>query len=272
MAGVRAFARAGRPKGEKPDHKWCDVEHITSVRAFASADTRHAPKFLLRMLNSMRGRWESFWAPGRGGRARVVRIHDAAHGMAYTITNPVAAGLVANPTAWPGLISTPADVEAAATGERSWTFKRPTFFRTKKQQGIIDATATLKLTPHPLAKGDEVGFAKDVSNRVREMVGKKVAEVRAAGGRFAGAAAVRRTNPNGRPKTSEARRTINPRWACQDTELRKQLLKMTKVEEAHYRDAHKDWLAGEPAVFPFGTNQLRGYPGVIGAREGLLAV
>ena len=65
---------------------------------------------------------------------------------------------------------------------------------------------------------------------------------------------------------------MNPRWACQDEELREYLLKVTRQQEEVYGDARKRWLRGEPAVFPFGTNQLRGYPGVIVAREGPLVV
>ena len=226
-------------------HSFCVMSNhihldVTDPHGKVSAFTRDFKGVGARMLNHMRGRWESFWAPGRGGRARVVRIHDAAHGMAYTITNPVAAGLVANPTAWPGLISTPADIEAAATGERSWTFKRPSFFRSEEEGGTVAPTAILKLAPHPLAGDDAVAFAQDVQKRVREMVGKKVAEVRAAGGRFAGAAAVRRTNPDGCPRTTEDKRTVNPRWACQDEELRKYLLKVTRQQEEVYGDVSRD--------------------------------
>ena len=258
-------------------HSFCIMSNhihldVTDPLGNIIAFTRDFKAVGARMLNSMRGRWESFWAPGRGGRARVVRAYDAAHGMAYTITNPVAAGLVASPKAWPGLISTPEDVLAAAHAGRSWEFKRPTFFRTEEQGGSVPPVATLTLSPHPLAGDDAQGFAKDVAKRVRDIVGDKVAEIRNAGGRFAGAAAVLRTSPERIPTTHAPRRTLNPRWACKDPKLRRQLLALDRQQQEAYRDARSGWLNGEPAVFPFGTYQLRGYPGVIVAREGPLAI
>jgi len=257
-------------------HAFCVMSNhihldVTDPHGNVVAFTRDFKAVGARMLNSMRGKWESFWAPGRGGRARVVQRYDAAHGLAYTITNPVAAGLVANPKAWPGLISTPADIEAAAGGGRSWTFKRPGFFRTEEQGGSIAATATLTLVPHPLAGEDAMSFAKDVAQRVRKLVGDKVAAVRNAGGRFAGAAAVLRTSPERVPSTHAPRRTLNPRWACKDPELRRQLLALDRQQQEAYQEARCGWLSGESVVFPFGTFQLRGCPGVIVAREGPLA-
>ncbi len=70
-------------------------------------------------------------------------------------------------------------------------------------RGGVRRVTRVRLMRHPLAGDDAVAFAQDEQKRVREMVGKKVAEVRAAGGRFASAAAVRRTNPDGCPRTTE---------------------------------------------------------------------
>ena len=218
------------------------------------------------------GRWESFWSPGRGGRALVVTAEDAAHGLAYTIANPVAAGQVRKPKAWPGLNTTVTDLEDAAAGRSSMTFTRPKhFFRSKKDGGKIPATVTWSLAPHPLGADDPLAFVADVKRRAAIMIAAKVAQVRASGGRFAGVAAVMKRSWKHTPTTSAPRRTINPRFACRDPELRRRLISDDREELKKYRQARLSWLDGKPALFPAGTNQMKDYPGVEVQRAGPIA-
>ncbi|MBK6846330.1 MAG: hypothetical protein IPG96_01835 [Proteobacteria bacterium] len=83
---------------------------ITDQRGTRPEFCRWLFEFTAKCLNAHWGRWENFWA---SEPPSVVRLADAEVQLAkvvYTLTNPVAAGLVTEHHLWPGLISRPARV------------------------------------------------------------------------------------------------------------------------------------------------------------------
>jgi len=232
---------------------------VTDPYGEISAFRRDFKSLLARCLNCHYGRWEYFWSP-RDGLQEISSEEAAVRGMAYTITNPVVAGLVAQPAAWPGLTTQLGHLGASKKTSGAFTFKRPAFFF--KQDGDLPETATLRLAPHPLA-GDSKAFVAKVIKRVREIISAKQKQLRADGQRFAGARAVLRRRHDATPDTETEHRELNPRFAEPDPERRICRLIRYKAWLADYAQALKLWRETGEAIFPAGTNKMRTYPGVM---------
>ena len=230
-----------------PNGRWSDF-----CRDFASQSAR--------ALNAFHGRWEATWT--KSSSQEVVTRQAALNGMACTIANPVRAGLVAAPRAWPGLMTCAEDIPTAKGTCTAWEFTRPTFFFRHEEDGGLPDRSTLYITPHPLAGEDPAGFAADLSKEVARICRDKRREVRKAGGRFAGAAAVCRKRWWQSPNTAEPRRELEPQFAEPDPEVRRQLLKERKLFTVEYTASIRQWRETGQAVFPPGTCAMRGMPGV----------
>ncbi len=216
-----------------------------------------------RALNCHYGRWEYFWAP-EDGQQEVSSRQAAAKGMSYTITNPISAGLVASPEAWPGLTTCVTDLGAIEDECRSFTFEKPNFFFRHEEDSGLPESVTFSLVPHPLGADDPEKFVADVRAEVDTIIECKRAEVRKAGGRFKGRDAVLAHNWWDCPKTTAERRQLNPRFAEPDPERRIRRLLSYKDWLREYADSLAQWQETGEAEFPPGTNKMKTYPGVTG--------
>jgi putative transposase len=214
-----------------------------------------------RALNTAHGRVEVAWV--RSTPIEVRTAEDAAHGMAYTVCQAVEAGLVFSPNAWPGLKSTVEDIAEC----RTFTFKRPEFFRSQEQGGNLPDFVTWSLVPHPLGDDDPEALLAMVKGFVAKRLAAKRKQLKADGKRFRGVAAVMMVHWDSRPTTPEPRGRLTPTIACKDPVLRAIMITERLQFIAEYRAARKKWLEEGKAVFPAGTYQLRGKPGVT-IREG----
>jgi putative transposase len=126
---------------------------------------RFAQKFfglVARALNAHLGRRESFWkGPGSYSLVRLESPEDALEKCAYTLANPVAAGLVEQGEEWPGLWSGIAGIGA---GPR--LVERPLVFF--KQRGPMPAMASLEFVPPP-GTGSAEEFRARLAARVAEL-------------------------------------------------------------------------------------------------------
>ncbi len=168
---------------------------------------------------------------------------------AYVLANPVAAGLVATGSAWPGAWSAPDRI-----GGEAQIVKRPGQFFSAKG-GLPDVVA-LPLTPPP-------GF--DSADQFRAEL-ERALEGRESSARthrhahrgFLGVRRVLAQKPTSRPSVGEARRALNPRLAGRDTWRRIEALGRLREFVRTYRAAWKARRAGaEGVVFPYGTYLLR---------------
>jgi REP element-mobilizing transposase RayT len=79
---------------------------------------------LTRRLNRLRGRSDTMW---EARQTSVVELGDRdaiLEALAYVHLNPVAAGLVADPLTWPGIVTGPADYAPGGTARgRMWPFQ-----------------------------------------------------------------------------------------------------------------------------------------------------
>ncbi|MBK6846010.1 MAG: hypothetical protein IPG96_00185 [Proteobacteria bacterium] len=113
----------------------------TDVLGNAPEFCRWLFEFTAKCLNAHWGRWEDLWA---SEQPSIVRLADEQAQLAkavYTLTNPVAAGLVTEHHHWPGVIS------LLARMARPRVYKRPVgFFR---ENGPLPRHATLTIAPLP---------------------------------------------------------------------------------------------------------------------------
>jgi REP element-mobilizing transposase RayT len=207
---------------------------------------------LARALNAYWGRWESFFAPGSYSAVRLERPEDCLSKLIYILTNPVAAGLVDHARRWTGATSV-----RWPYGE-SRTFCRPDgqFFGPKS---ALPTEVTLTLAPLP-------GFDDRTASQLDDLVRARViareteirAEFRSERRSFQGMDEVRRCDPEGRPRTREPRRRLNPRVAGVDSEVRIAAIARWTSFVRMYRKAWLQWRDGDhTAVFPEGTWLIR---------------
>ena len=205
--------------------------------------------------------------------------------IAYTIANPVAAGLVNDPRRWPGLITLPGDL-----GKRTYRARRPKFFRDPyvKSDGKITGDAdereehrkhnepgsdpkepmwdeeslTLSL-PHLLPDGtSSKGRGAEVRKAAADWLARELEQVHAerkAEGKtgWVGVDRVKRADPE-KPYREDLdlrpTRGLNPQFATQDRKAGREADLSLRAWRARYTEARVRWSGGDRrAVFPYGT-------------------
>lgn len=90
-----------------------------------------------RALNFEQGTGGIVFEPGSYRRQTLDTPKGIYKEIAYTMANPVAAGLVSEPRRWPGLITLPSDL-----GKRTYRARRPKFFRDPGEEGESEGALT----------------------------------------------------------------------------------------------------------------------------------
>ncbi|HSN89827.1 MAG TPA: hypothetical protein VLS93_01250, partial [Anaeromyxobacteraceae bacterium] len=149
-------------------HAFCVLSNhvhlvVTDPNARLPAFQQFLDALVARALNAYLGRWEAFWAPDSYSAVTLVLPDDVVEKAAYTLANPVEAGLVRSGDLWPGLWSAPERV-----GGEAFEVRRPKHFFDEK--GQLPEKARLKLTPPP-------GFA---AKEFRERLSARLADREAA--------------------------------------------------------------------------------------------
>jgi putative transposase len=214
-----------------------------------------------RALNAHLGRWEALWSAQRLSLVELVDAPDVWDKLVYTLTNPVAAGLVSRSSEWPGLRTRPVDLRRAPA-----VFKRPRtrFFR---RSGLPSEVALRLSVPPALEPLDRGAFGQELGARVAAREADIRAQMASEGRGFMGAHGVKRQRRDTRSKTHEVRRGRNPAVASRDRTRRLGALERLRRFRDAYRAALERWrLCEGPVHFPEGTYKMRGYPGVICGR------
>jgi putative transposase len=204
-----------------------------------------------RALNRALARWENFWAPNSYSAVALATPEDVLDKAAYTLANPVAAGLVRHGKQWPGLWSDPECI-----GSAPLQAPRPKVFFSRK--GGMPASASLKLTVPP-----GFGSAKAFREALAAAVTEHEVKATESGREFLGVAKVLAQKPNARPASAEPRRALNPRVGARDKWKRIEMLNRLVRFLTAYREAWSARQAGEAnVIFPAGTYLLRVAHGV----------
>jgi len=207
---------------------------------------------LARCLNSYHARWENFWASGTYSRVELAGDADVLSKMVYTITNPVASGLVARSEEWPGARS-----GTLRNGSETITVKRPGFFF-RKTGPLPEEASLVVVRPRAFPELSEEAFGTLLHNTVTGREEMLREDLRAAGKRFLGSMRVLKQAPLDRPGSREPRRGMNPRVAARDKWRRIERLQWLDSWLAAYAEALRRFTAGfREAVFPAGTYWMR---------------
>jgi REP element-mobilizing transposase RayT len=227
---------------------------VTDPDGRLPAFKQYLDSLVARALNAALGRWESFWAPGSYSAVMLAGPSDVVDKTAYTLANPVLAGLVRHGRKWRGLWAGPGQTDLGQL-----QFSRPKhFFRA---EGAMPERATLALCTPP--GFDEQAFRAEVAQALaakeRDAPGAS-APHRGTQLRDDGA---RMQKPARRSSRGERRRGLAPRVACRDRWKRIEALGRLVAFLRDYGQALRAWRAGaRSVVFPAGTYLMRLMHGV----------
>ena len=219
---------------------------------------RDCHQFIARALNAHHGEFESVWASSEPtSRVECQEPDDLVGKIAYTMANPVEAGLVRYGKSWPGL--------RRAWPSKPLVFRKPKrFFRGKDQGGSWPEEAALELARPPgydELSDDELGGLIDGAIDAREARFRRQHD--AEGRSFLGRRGVLEQSRYDRPRTREPRFGISPRVACRNKWRRIERLRANRRWLDGYLTALARWREGDRAVvFPTGTYQMRVVHGV----------
>jgi hypothetical protein len=200
---------------------------------------------MAKALNASQGQWENLWSAEHASQVLLPTLDDVVAKVAYTVANPVAAGLVDNPSQWPGaLLWQPGTVVA----------HRPNVYF--DPNGSAPDFVELTISEAPGVHVDD--WIRQVTRAVAEQVERARQAVRKQGLAFLGAAAVKAKSFLQRAKSYEVKRNINPVLGAQDVSVRKSFQRILKDFQRSYAEALAAWRSGNrAAVFPFGTWWMR---------------
>jgi putative transposase len=233
-------------------HAYCVMSNhyhlvVTDPEARLPACLQFLDGLVARAINSLLGRQDDFfWGPDSFSAVELVTPEAVVDKAAYTLANPVAAGLVRSAHRWPGLWSSPQEV-----GASECLIKRPGHFFDPR--GSMPAAAPLRLSTPPGFPTAEA-FRERLSAALAEKEAEAVKVVRG----FLGAARVLAQKPTARARSVEPVGQLNPRVAARDPERRVSALRRLVSFLAEYRSALREWRRGRKEVlFPVGTYQMR---------------
>jgi putative transposase len=207
---------------------------------------------LARAVNCARGRWEAFWSRDSYNAVELLEDADVLDKLAYTLLNPVRAGLVGRARAWGGATSA-----SMRFGGRRLVVRPPGFFsEDMPEHGWLELVAPQ--------------FHGEVGAKLDELLADRVEAVeqqlRKSNCKPMGMAAVLRQQWNESPVTREPRRGLVPRLAARCTAVRIAAI----VEFQHWVEVYRTALAcfkdGEREVeWPPGTYRMCSRLGCPGA-------
>jgi REP-associated tyrosine transposase len=211
----------------------------------------HFHKMLAKCLNVHWGRWEALWASEPTSVVELVGPWAIWDKIIYALCNPVAAGLVARATDWPGVTSL-----GKMLSGRSITARRPTWFFDRA--GKMPAVVELEL--HRPAGFDDLSHSQ-WADKLRGAIAAREAQLatarRKAGRSVLGRKAVLAQSAFDCPASHAPRRGMSPRVAAANKWRRIEALQRNRGFVEVYRDAWERLTAGaRDVVFPLGTYKL----------------
>lgn len=207
-------------------------------------------RLLARAMNVALGRRENFWSSEKPSAVWLVADSDIAEAVAYTIANPTAAGLVASPEEWPGVLT-------RQLGESVLVDMPDVFF---DRRGTLPQRVELRSHHIPARTTRPGGGAPGGRFRaaLQRLVNSAHEVMRSQGLRFVGAAAILRQSVSSTPSSIERNRASVPVVSAESRELRRAAFEHLRWFVLEYRRAWSAWRGGmRDTVFPAGTYALR---------------
>lgn len=216
---------------------------------------------LARFLNTFHGRFESAWAPGSYSAVSLGDEETVLEKAAYTLANPVKAGLVAHGREWPGFWSSPSWIGDGLVLQ----FDRPECFF--DEDGEMPEEAELAFVPPP-GVGAEA-FRRALEGRLSQLEREGSRTPDGARRSFLGLKRIMAQRWWETPARDVPAGALNPRVAAIDKWKRIEAKRMLRSFLEAYRKAYAKLCNGfRDVVFPPGTYQLRVRFGVTCAPAG----
>jgi REP element-mobilizing transposase RayT len=223
---------------------------LTDPRANLPDFSRLLDGVVAKALNALYGRWENFWAPFSYSAVALVSPEDIIEKVAYTLANPVTAGLVEHGREWPGVWSDPRSL-----GQPGELVERPGHYFAK--DGSMPERAELVFSAPPGFKSADA-FRAQLIGRVNELEQQAAAERKTNGVEALGARRVLKQRHTDRPARGEPRRVLNPRVAARDKWKRIETLgRLVGFLDSHREALLRFWRGERNVVFPRGTYLMR---------------
>lgn len=218
---------------------------MTDVRGVLPDFLMSLHRNLAMCIKRLRGWDEVVWEPNVSTSAvELTGTSEILDKVAYTILNPVSAGLVRAPHRWPGVLST-----CAALARGTLEAKRPSVWF----KDSAPKTAKLHWTVPP-------GFSHKEAylDALRDLVQSRLRMLRDAHRReakgYLGATRVRKTRVTDQPKKRKSRFGLSPTFSALTRSKWLEVLKGLRAFRRAYREAYAVWRQGKPRVeFPLGT-------------------
>jgi hypothetical protein len=217
-----------------------------------SAFLAHFHKMLAKVLNAKLGRWENFFATEQTCVTECLDAEAVFDKTVYTVSNPAKDQLVDKVFNWPGENS-----YAAQLQDRTLVAERPEWFF--DPDGNMPETVELSFhRPRGFEALSHEQWADKLRSAV-EAVEAKAAKERAESGTFVlGRKTVLLQSPFGKPKSSEPRRNLRPRFASKSAERRIEAIRQRNSFLERYHTALAKLREGvRNVLFPVGTYLLR---------------
>jgi putative transposase len=221
---------------------------VYDKHANISKFTHYLNMSVARSFNVMLQRGENFWATDSLCLVELVNRSDIVEKLAYTLANPVAAGLVGRARSWGGVSSW----HAMQSGE-TVSVNRPRVFYRKCMPAKAQLDLELDL---PGLEGREQ-FVNDVCAAVEKIEKACDVEGSRAGQTVIGMAAVLKQGTEDTPKMRHEMFGLRPRVACRSQWHRIATLQRNADFVAAHADARARLMVGAVANFPVGTCGMR---------------
>lgn len=220
--------------------------------------TRCLHQLVSKCINASLGRWENFWEIIQPSQVALEEDEDVLDKIIYTICNPVSSFLVDSSKKWPGLCTTPDDIQK---GE--FVINKPKAFFALN--GKMPENITLRITrPNIMNQLSDEELTALIKSRAEEKEKELRKKAKMNNIHFLGARRVSRQKTFHSPRTIAPRRNLKPRVAAKNKWRRIEALRRLQGWVKAYREALKQWKAGaRDVVFPAGTYAMVHHFGVM---------
>ena len=198
------------------------------------------------------------WAPGELSIVELETTEAVVEQVIYAIVNPVAAGLVYEPSQWPGVTAAVRDL-----GRRVLSADKPGFYFTGARWAC-SASLMLTLPACLRALGEETAYALLEAELARQLAEAR-AKVKRNGWTVMGRVKAQNVSPYRCAKSWEELGKLRPHVAAGRGQKEARIAALARLVDfrRRHREAKRRWCAGDrTAVFPFGTFWMRVHHGV----------
>jgi len=200
---------------------------------------------LAKCIKRLRGWDEVVWEPNVPFSAvELSGPSEVLDKVAYTLLNPVSAGLVRSSERWPGAVST---LETLRSGTMHAKHPRIWFKDNARKEVSLELTV-------PPCFSDRAGYFQALGALLEHRLSVVRTELTRQGRAFLGRTRVRKTVVTDQPSTKKPRFGRNPTFSALTHEAWRAVVQKLRAFRLAYREAYQAWRAGaRDVVFPAGT-------------------